>query len=65
MWIDEWVEKEGMLLKQFAEQIGVDIPMLWRIRRKKSPISKNMAKKIYKLTRGEITYEEIFKEEKK
>ncbi len=60
MWLDEWITtRSGLTKKAFGDIIGLDQPRLWRIINRKEEISKAKAIKIYELTKGEVSLEEM------
>lgn len=60
MWIEEWIKtRSGMKKKDFADLVGLDQPRLWRIINRKEEISKAKAIKIYEVTNGEVSLEEM------
>lgn len=62
MGIEEYLSKYGMTKRGFARRLGVTESNLHKILSGKSYPTAKTAQKIVKLTNGEVTFEDLFKE---
>jgi len=62
MRLNEWIEKEGMSKKEFADAIGIRTPSLSSITVQGTRPSLLTAIKIVKFTNNEVNYEDLIDE---
>lgn len=60
--LEEYLEKNMIVKRKFAQNAGVGEVTLYRILAKQIYPSAKTAQKIVKLTNGEVTFEDLFKE---
>lgn len=61
MYLEDWIKKKGMTYKEFNELMNIERTTLYYwLKGKIKPSSTNM-EKIKLLTKGKVTYDEIFK----
>lgn len=62
MEIEEYLSKYGMTKVGFSKRLGISISNLHKIVAKSSYPTAALAQRIVKLTNGEVTFEDLFKE---
>lgn len=62
MELEEYLKKKGLKKGFFAKEVGISQNALSLILKKKTIPSGKTAQRIVKLTNGEVTFEDLFKE---
>ncbi|CCB87751.1 helix-turn-helix domain-containing protein [Simkania negevensis] len=62
MELKEYLESNGIKHKYFAEKVGISPQSLSDLVNKKTAPRQKTAQKIVELTKGEVTFEDLFKE---
>lgn len=60
MKLSEYIRKNGIQQKWFASQIGINYSLLSKAMRGHAQVPKKYWKKIIKLTKGEVTLEDLY-----
>ena len=54
MTLEQWLEKENMTVYKLGKELGYARGYLYQVMGGKMPVSKEMARRIYNLTKGEV-----------
>lgn len=60
--LKKYLDEHGLKHKHFAEKVGISPQSLSELVNKKKAPRQKTAQKIVKLTNGEVTFEDLFKE---